>query len=213
MTQPLAQAVRAVPGQPSSIRVGTVVSTAPLTISIQNVVFTDVGVLTSVPLQVGNPVVVIGQSPVSGSDPASWLVMGTPSQFGLRIRSVLTDATTNLPNALTLLSGSQLTFTTTLPTTLVEMWIYADLEVIAANIATAVVRPFLDGVALGVETQVICENPVAATAGRWTLDGRALFTVTPGSHTVELQGQTAVGVANTFRAVAQTTGYLIHIHG
>lgn len=213
MTQPLAQAVRAIPGQPSSIRVGTVASIAPLTISIQGVVFTDVGVLTNVPLQVGNPVVVIGQSPISGSDPASWLALGTPSQFGLRINSVLTDTTTNLPNALTLLSGSQFTFTTTLPTTLVEMWIYADLEVIAANIATAVVRPFLDGVALGVETQVICENPVAAAAGRWTLDGRALFTVGPGGHTVELQGQTAIGVANTFRSVAQTTGYLIHVHG
>jgi hypothetical protein len=209
----LGQAVHAAVGQPSSVRVGLVDSINPVVVSANGVPFDDVGVPSGVLLEVGNPVVLLGQASEAGSDPASWLALGSNSPYGLRIFEGTCNATTNLPAALTDLPGTTVTFTTTLPVTRCQMWSYADLEVIAANIATAVVRPEVDGALLGATTQIVCENPVAAIAGRWTLSARALFTVGPGDHTVLLQGQTAVGVANTFRAVSSTTGYMLNVYG
>lgn len=209
----LGEAVAGAVGQPASVRVGVVDSVSPLVISANGTPFEDVGVLNNVPMQVGNPVVLLGQSSVAGSDPASWLALGTPSSTGLRVETAEQVGNINLPGALTDLTGASITFDTTLPLTLVQMWHYADLEVIAANIATAVVRPVLDGVVQGASTQIICENPVAAAAGRWTLHQRAVFTVAPGTHVLKLQGQTAIGVANTFRTVASTTGFMANIYG
>ena len=209
----LAEAVHGAVGQPASVRVGVVDGESPLQISAQGVPFEDVGVLNGALLVAGNPVVLLGQCSEAGSDPASWVALGSPSPTGLRIVPVEQSATQNLPNALTDLPGTTITVTTTLPATMCQMWIVADLEVIAANIATAVVRPMVNGVLLGASTQVICENPVAAAAGRWTLAGRATFTLAPGDHEIKLQGQTAVGVANTFRAVVDTTGYMLNVYG
>lgn len=209
----LGGAVRAMVGQPSSVRVGLVEQINPVVITAQGVPFEDVGIPANVVLQVGNPVVLLGQSSQEGSDPASWLALGSTSQYGLRVLDADCSATTNLPGALTDLPGTTVSFDTTLPVTLCQMWIYADLDVLAANIATAVVRPMVDGVLLGNETQAIAESPVAAIAGRWTVAARAVFTVEPGSHVVKLQGQTAVGVANTFRAIAGTTGFMLNVYG
>lgn len=76
MTQPLVQAVQAVPSQPSTVRIGTVVSTDPLTVSVQGTVFIGVGKMASYFMPVaGDVVALIGQS-VLTSDAASWLVLG-----------------------------------------------------------------------------------------------------------------------------------------
>ena len=95
--QNLAQQIASVPGQPSSVRVGTVTSTNPLTISAQGVVFTNVGILGSYHPNVGDTVCLLGQSSASGSDPASWLCMGSVnstaqvhSQGGVALLSFVT---------------------------------------------------------------------------------------------------------------------------
>lgn len=214
MAGSLGGAIKEMVGAPSSVRVGMVDSVSPVSISAQGVPFEDVGVLTGAHLLVGNPVVMLGQSSQEGSDPASWLALGTASPTGLRILTAeQSTGSILLPAALTDLTGTELTVVTTLPTTRVQMWTFADLDVAAAVIATAVVRPIVDGVALAASTQIICESPVAAIGGRWTLAGRAVFTLAPGTHEVKLQGQTAVGAANTFRTIAGTTGYMLNVYG
>ena len=76
MTQPLVQAVQAVPSQPSTTRVGTVTSVDPLTVSVQGTVFVGVGKLASYFMPaVGDVVALVGQSALT-SDAASWLVLG-----------------------------------------------------------------------------------------------------------------------------------------
>jgi len=74
----LGEAVAQAVGQPASIRVGTVDSVSPLTVSAQGVPFEDVGVLAPFTPVVGETVVLIGQSSQAGSDPASWLCLGAP---------------------------------------------------------------------------------------------------------------------------------------
>lgn len=74
----LGEAVAQAVGQPASIRVGTVDSVSPLVISAQGVAFEDVGVLAPFNPVVGMPVVLVGQSSQAGSDPASWLCLGSP---------------------------------------------------------------------------------------------------------------------------------------
>ncbi len=77
----LAEAIQGAVGQPASMRIGVVDSTSPLVISAQGVPFNDVGLLTSYAPQVGDVVALLGQSSGAGSDPASWLALGsiTPS--------------------------------------------------------------------------------------------------------------------------------------
>lgn len=72
----LAQQIAAAPGQPSSVRIGVVSSTDPLTIEAQGTVFTDVGVVRGYTPTTGDVVALLGQSSASGSDPASWLCLG-----------------------------------------------------------------------------------------------------------------------------------------
>lgn len=212
----LAEAMQGAVGQPSSVRIGMVDSVDSTTglpqISLGGTVLDDVGVTNGIVLLAGNPVVLVGQSSQAGSDPASWLAVGAASPYGLRSMEAFVSAVTNLPAALTDLPGTSLTFNTVLPQTLVEMWIYADVEVVLAGvIATAVVRPMVDGALLGASTQAVAENS-AVSNGRWSVSARARFVLTPGTHTVKLQGQTA-GTANTYAANPATTGYLMHVHG
>lgn len=72
----LAEAVHGAVGQPASMRIGVVDSTAPLAISAQGVAFNDVGLLEGYIPQTGDSVALIGQSSEAGSDPASWLALG-----------------------------------------------------------------------------------------------------------------------------------------
>ena len=67
-------------GQPSTIRVGTIVSISPIQVSVQGTIFTGVGVLNDYAPQLGDNVLLAGQSAVS-SDGSSWVVLGSPSQF------------------------------------------------------------------------------------------------------------------------------------
>lgn len=78
----LARQITRVAGQPASIRVGTVVAVSPLEVQVQDTVYSSesLGVLGSYFPVAGDTVAVIGQSNDESSDPASWLVMGKPSQ-------------------------------------------------------------------------------------------------------------------------------------
>lgn len=73
----LAEAVHGAVGQPASVRIGVVQSVNPLEIAAQGVVFEDVGILGSFTPEVGQTVVLLGQSSDAGSDPASWLALGS----------------------------------------------------------------------------------------------------------------------------------------
>lgn len=61
-------------GQPANVRIGTVTATAPLEISLQSTVITDVGVVEG-PLETGDVVALLGQSAI-GAKGSSWLVLG-----------------------------------------------------------------------------------------------------------------------------------------
>lgn len=62
-------------GQPATIRIGVVVGTAPLRVSVQGTVFDRVGVLSSYTPVLNHVVALVGQSAVS-ADGSSWLVLG-----------------------------------------------------------------------------------------------------------------------------------------
>lgn len=72
----LTQQIASAPGQPSSVRIGTIASVNPTIVSIQGALFTDIGTVAAYYPQVGDVVAVLGQSNASGSDPTSWLVLG-----------------------------------------------------------------------------------------------------------------------------------------
>jgi hypothetical protein len=65
-------------GQPSNIRVGTVVGLSPIQVSVQGTIFADVGVLNDYAPQLGDTVLLAGQSAVS-ADGSSWVVLGASS--------------------------------------------------------------------------------------------------------------------------------------
>lgn len=71
-------------GQPSTVRIGTIVGTNPLQVSIQGRVFNRVGVLASYNPQVNDVVAVVGQSAIS-ADGSSWLVLGHAEQQDLAV--------------------------------------------------------------------------------------------------------------------------------
>ncbi len=73
----LAEAIQGAVGQPASVRVGTVDSSSPLVISAQGVQFDDVGILGNYAPQTGETVALLGQCSEAGSDPASWLALGS----------------------------------------------------------------------------------------------------------------------------------------
>lgn len=76
MTSSLVEAVQRNPGQPSSVRIGTVTSVNPLRVSVQGAVFNNVGTIGNLIPVVGMSVVLLGQSNNSGTDPTSWLALG-----------------------------------------------------------------------------------------------------------------------------------------
>lgn len=72
----LAEQVQVSSGAPASVRVGLVESVDPLVVSAQGVPFQQVGVLGWYTPVEGDTVALLGQSPTSGSDPTSWLMLG-----------------------------------------------------------------------------------------------------------------------------------------
>ncbi len=75
-------------GQPATVRIGTVVSTDPLVVSLQNTDLLNVGSLTP-NLAVGDVVALLGQSAVS-ADGSSWLALGP-----IRTSDQVTASSTN----------------------------------------------------------------------------------------------------------------------
>lgn len=77
MAQSIGQQIAAAPGQPSSVRIGVVSEANPVVVSAQGVEFNDVGFLGSYVPALGDVVALLGQSSQAGSDPASWLCLGS----------------------------------------------------------------------------------------------------------------------------------------
>lgn len=71
--------IAAAAGQPSSVRIGQISSTTPLVLTIQGASFSgeSVGILGSYVPALGETVAVLGQSKTQGSDPSSWLILGS----------------------------------------------------------------------------------------------------------------------------------------
>lgn len=95
-------ALRSLAGQPATVRIGTITSINPVVVSVQGAVFTDVGLVGSFTGTVGDPVVLIGQSPSNGTDPASWLALGKVSNMAMDFPVAIAEraATQSVPNTL-----------------------------------------------------------------------------------------------------------------
>lgn len=210
MTATLASQITSIAGQPASVRVGTVESVNPPVVRVQGAAFTDVGFLNSYIPTVGDAVILLGQSSSSGSDPASWVCLGAATPNGVRSRQAVLDTNTTLAVAETLLSGTLVNFTTTAALTTVQAMWTGDFDVLAAVISTGVLRPSLDGV-LQTQIQAIVEMPVAAIAGRWTCGNQALYTVGPGTHTIQLSA--SANLAGNLRLLSGSTNLLVNILG
>jgi hypothetical protein len=81
-------------GQPATVRIGTVVSLSPLTVSLQQTNMVNMGVLDSYIPTVGDVVALLGQSAVS-SDGSSWLLLGRPTDpvAGMYLARAVTSTT------------------------------------------------------------------------------------------------------------------------
>lgn len=210
VTSPLAPQIRANPGSPASVRVGVVVSTEPAEISLQGTILSDVGIVGSYTPQVGDSVILLGQSSDAGPDPASWVALGSATPQGMRALIGACDFTTNLSAAELNLPGTEIDFDTTAPLTMVQAWWTCDFDVFGATATTAVCRPQIDGI-VQTSIQAILEMPVAAAVGRWTLGNQAIYMVGPGSHSMSLFA--TAGVANMIRAVAGSTVLMVNVYG
>lgn len=71
----LPEAIQRAIGVPASIRVGTVTSTSPLRVQVQDTVYQELGYIGTLP-SLGDTVALIGQSTSVTSSPSSWLVLG-----------------------------------------------------------------------------------------------------------------------------------------
>lgn len=210
MTSPLPSQIRANPGSPASVRVGTVDSADPLRVSLQGTILDNVGLVGSYAPQTGDPVVLLGQSSAAGPDPASWVALGKPSPTGLQVLFGACDFTTNLSTGELSLPGTEIDFTTTAPLTMVQAWWTCDFDVFGATATTAVCRPEIDGI-VQTSVQAIVEMPVAAAVGRWTCGNQTFYLLPPGDHTMLLSA--TAGVANMIRAVAGSTTLMINVYG
>ena len=92
----LADAVHGAVGQPSSVRIGTVDSIAPLVVSAQGVPFENVGVIDGYAPLVGDSVALLGQCSEAGSDPASWLLLGKVVPSGSVLQDAIQAGTSNI---------------------------------------------------------------------------------------------------------------------
>lgn len=86
-------------GQPSTVRIGIVISVSPLTVQVQNTVLTNVGALNGAALAVGSTVALLGQSAVS-ADGSSWLALGSVSSAAVFLTRFGTSVTRVTPQTL-----------------------------------------------------------------------------------------------------------------
>lgn len=205
----LSTRIASVVGQPASVRVGTVASVNPTVVTVQGAVMNAVGLLGNYAPQLGDPVILLGQSSQAGSDPTSWVALGVPSTVGFRPLFSVSDTTFSM-GAESGVPGTTISFTTTAPTTLLEVWWTADCNVVGATITTAVIRPIIDGIIQN-QIQAIVEMPVAAATGRWTIGNQGNYTVGPGSHTIGLTA--GANNAGQISLVAGSTTLKVNIHG
>lgn len=197
-------------GQPASVRVGTIASLNPVVVTVQGAVMNNVGLIGDYSPQVGDPVILLGQSSQAGSDPASWVALGAASSSGLQTLFAMSTVTFNLGIAESAVPGTLMPFTTTAPQTLVEAWWTADFNIVGTTISTAVVRPILDGV-IQTQVQAIVEMPVAAATGRWTLSNQANYVVGPGVHSIGLAAVASTAVMISL--VAGSTTLKVNVRG
>lgn len=207
MTQPLVTSTRNAVGQPSSVRMGTIVSTSPFVLSVQGATYNSdaVGVLGWYVPVAGDVVAVLGQSVATGSDPQSWLILGevrrVDADAGLSVSAVqmaTATAVLNLTSVQTPVTGATLTVTTSRDNAIIEVHWHADFEAIGATLTTGVCLLVVDGV--NATPQAIWEMPTAAAAGRVTAgqtDTQILAAA--GAHTIRLDGIRAGGADNQIR--------------
>jgi hypothetical protein len=170
----LADAIQGAAGQPASVRVGRVDSLNPLVITAQGVPFEDVGTLGSYAPLVGDSVALLGQSSAAGSDPGSWLALGSVGSGGqMRVPAAVVRRTTNqsIPNGL---GDTFVTFDS----------VMFDNAGMAAPLGTTLIVP-LDGL-----YQVSVHAVFAANA-----TGVRIAMASPGSRPREEQVLTNVGAA------------------
>lgn len=212
MTSPLAPQIKAVPGSPASVRVGTVLSVSPLQVSVQGTVFRSdaVGFAGSYAPQVGDSVVLLGQSSAAGPDPSSWVALASSTSSGLQPLFASGTVSTTLVVADTTIPGTTIPFTTTAAQTMVQAWWTGDFDAVGAVISTSVLRPILDGVVQG-QVQAIWEMSVAAAVGRSTSGNQTIYMVGPGAHTIGLSG--AANNAGNIRVVAGSTTLMVNVYG
>lgn len=78
MASPLTGQITQASGQPSSVRIGTIVQENPLIVSVQGKNLNPDAVGAAFPFypMVGASVTLLGQSKAQGADPSSWLIIG-----------------------------------------------------------------------------------------------------------------------------------------
>lgn len=78
MASPLTGQITQASGQPSSVRIGTIVQASPLIVSVQGKNLNPDAVGAAFPFypMVGASVTLLGQSKAQGADPSSWLIIG-----------------------------------------------------------------------------------------------------------------------------------------
>lgn len=80
MTSPLVPAIQGASGQPATVRVGRIVQTEPtVVVAVQGTEFNNVGWIGAYLPDLGDSVILLGQSPASGPDQGSWVALGATS--------------------------------------------------------------------------------------------------------------------------------------
>jgi hypothetical protein len=220
MTQPLPRVIQTVPGQPASVRVGRIISVNPFVLSVQGASFNSdaVGVLGSYIPVLDDFVSVLGQSSASGSDPSSWLILGSPrsvtADAGLTLSSaqkVGASALLNLTSVQTDVTGTTINVTTSRDGATLVAWWHADFEAIGATLTTGVCHLVVDGVTQA--PQALWEMPTAAASGRVTAGQTQLVSLaTAGAHVANLAGTRAGGADNQIRINAVHTTLTVFVY-
>jgi hypothetical protein len=99
MAQALVGQIAQAAGLPASVRVGTVVQTDPLVVSVQGATYAAqaVGVVEPGIPAAGEPIALLGQAGLSGGDPATWLALGSvrPSTAPVVVEPTLLNSWVN----------------------------------------------------------------------------------------------------------------------
>lgn len=226
MTQPLVQAIQASPSQPSTVRIGRVVSVDPLTINVQGTVFVGVGYLDSYVPAVDDVVALLGQSAVT-SDAASWLCLGgvntaetpVPVEFVVPQAKAWASTLTGMANSVTTvinLASESWDSTGTMHDTAVNnsrivapvdgrYLILASLGFAANAVGRRICQVRLNAAGSGVGGVPICEeNHAASPTGTPVVGAKVEYELVAGDYVEMFGNQTSGGALNDTAEEHQT---------